>query len=263
MIRMLLEEFRESVDSSRIWLYLASSDIKTRFRRSKLGLAWPIIQQLAFSLGAGLIWATVFKIQFSEFVPFLTLGFALWAFISASLLEGCSSFVIAHGYLKQLPLSPSIFVLRTVATQLFYLGIGLSTALVILLFVGKLNIVGLALSIPGLFILVAFGYSCVSVFSYLGLRYRDLPHGLNGLLNLLFVLTPVIYPADVLAKKGIYFAVYANPLASIIEIVRDPILNNRFANFYHYGISIVFTLFLAILGAYLRFRWKRFIPFWS
>jgi lipopolysaccharide transport system permease protein len=162
-----------------------------------------------------------------------------------------------------LPLSPYIFILRTVATQFFYLGIGLLTALAILFFLSRLSVLGVIMSLPGLVIILFFSYSIVSVTSYLGLRYRDLPHALTGLLNLLFVLTPVLYPAEVLAKKGIYVAAYANPLASMIEIVRKPLLQASLSDPYHYVFSIAFTVSLFMLSLYLRNRWEKLIPFWS
>ena len=125
----LLTELRLAIDHFNIWSYLSSSDVKNRFRRSKLGILWPILQQLAFSLGAGIIWTAVFRLEPEEFIPFLTLGFAIWGFIAAALTEGCSAFVIAHGYLKQLPLPQSIFILRTLRTQLIVFSIGFSKAL--------------------------------------------------------------------------------------------------------------------------------------
>src|SRR3954462_11822357 len=92
-----------------LYYFLAKQDLKSRFRRSYLGVSWIIIQQLAFSLFAGFIWAKIFGMDVSSFIPFLTIGSVLWAFIAASLTEGCGTFVIANGYLKQLPLPQSIF----------------------------------------------------------------------------------------------------------------------------------------------------------
>jgi ABC-type polysaccharide/polyol phosphate export permease len=207
------------------------------------------LQQLSFSLGAGLIWAAVFNLKPEDFIPFLTLGFAIWGFIAAVMSEGCYCFVVAHGYLKH--------------TQCIYLAIGFFTALALLLFFDKLTFIGLLISVPGLIILILYGYSAIGLMAYLGLRFRDLQHGLAGLFNLLFVVTPVIYPADVLIKKGFSVAIYGNPFASLIEVVRYPILNSEFADPIHYLISIIFvTLFLS-LRFFIGSRWSRFVPFWS
>lgn len=246
-----------------VWLYLSQSDIRNRFRRSSLGIVWPILHQLAFSIGAGLIWAAVFHVRPEEFIPFLTLGFSIWGFIAASMVEGCSTFVVAHGYLKQLPLPQSIFIFRTMLTQFIFLAIGLATALGVLLYFGKFTLFGLMLGVPGILILFLYAYGAIGSMAYLGLRYRDLQHGLTGLFSLLFVVTPVIYPAEVLIKKGLAIAIFGNPFASLIEVVRFPILNGEFADPIHYFVSSLFALVLILLRFQLGARWSRFVPFWS
>lgn len=259
----LIGDIKLAIDNFNIWSYLSSSDVKNRFRRSKLGILWPILQQLAFSIGAGVIWATVFHLKPEDFIPFLTLGFAIWGFIAASMTEGCSSFVIAHGYLKQLPLPQSIFIFRTLLTQFIFLAIGLGTALGVLLYFGKLTLIGLILGVPGILILIVYAYGAIGSLAYLGLRYRDLQHGLTGLFSLLFVVTPVIYPTQVLIKKGLAIAIYANPFASLIEVVRFPLLNGEFSDPIHYVVSSLFALALVLLRFQLGSRWSRFVPFWS
>ncbi|MEX3010164.1 ABC transporter permease [Hoeflea sp. TYP-13] len=259
----MINEIRLLIDNYPIWSYLSYSDIKSRFRRSKLGVVWQVVNQLAFSVGAGLIWSAVFNLDPAEFIPFLTMGFAVWGFISASPVEGCSAFVNAHGYLKQLPLSPSIFVFRTLFTQLIYLAIGLATALAVLAYFQKLTLLGALLTLPGLLLLILYSYGAIGSFAYLGLRYRDLQHGLASLFSLLFVVTPVIYPAEVLIQRGLGMAVYVNPFASLIEIVRYPILQGEFAHFNHYLVSFAFVFVLLMLRAILKFRFERYIPFLS
>lgn len=259
----LIGDIKLAIDNFNIWSYLSISDVKNRFRRSKLGILWPILQQLAFSIGAGVIWATVFHLKPEDFIPSLTLGFAIWGFIAASMTEGCSSFVIAHGYLKQLPLPQSIFIFRTLLTQFIFLAIGLGTALGVMLYFGKLTLIGLILGVPGILILIVYAYGAIGSLAYLGLRYRDLQHGLTGLFSLLFVVTPVIYPAEVLIKKGFAISIYGNPFASLIEVVRFPLLNGQFSDPIHYVVSSLFALALVLLRFQLGSRWSRFVPFWS
>ena len=133
MLAQLLEDAHIAKQKRNIWYYLSISDVKSRFRRSKFGVGWLILQQLAFSLGAGYIWATVFGLKPADFIPFLTVGFATWGFLSGVATEGCMSFVIAGGYLKQLPLPQQLFICRTLFTQIIYFGVGIFTALFILM----------------------------------------------------------------------------------------------------------------------------------
>lgn len=246
-----------------IWSYLAIQDLKSRFRRSRIGILWVVLQQLVFSLGAGFIWATVFHQSPGDFIPFLTVGFAVWGFIAAVMTEGCGAFVIAHGYLKQLPLPQSIFIFRTLLAQFFFLAVGITTALGVLILFGKFNPIGLLLALPGVILLILYAYGAVGCMAYLGLRYRDLQHALGGVFNLLFVLTPVIYPPEVLLKKGLHIAIYGNPLGSLIEVVRQPLLHGVMAGYEHYLVASIFAGILIAFRTFFGKKWRRFVPFWS
>ena len=225
-----------------LYYFLAKQDLKSRFRRSYLGIYWIVLQQLFFSLAAGFVWSRIFGMKASEFIPFLTIGSVLWTFISAAMIEGCGTFVVAHHYLKQLPLPQSIFIFRTLFTSLFYLAVGLCTAIAIL---------------------ICYFYGISGSLAYLGIRYRDLQHAITSILSLLFIVTPVLYPPEVLIKKGVGIVIYMNPLASLIEIIRHPLLSNDFAPIRHYLISIAFVFFLMSVKLILKRKWERFVPFWA
>lgn len=246
-----------------LYYFLAKQDIKSRFRRSYLGISWIVIQQLFFSLVAGFIWSRIFGMKAADFIPFLTIGSVTWAFISAAMVEGCGTFLIAHGYLKQLPLPQSIFIFRTLFASIFYLGIGIATVFMVLIVFNKFNLLSIFYVIPGLIILVFFFYATSGTFAYLGLRYRDLQHAITSLLSLLFIVTPVLYPPEVLIRKGIGIVVYVNPLASLIEIIRYPLLNNNFAAMQHYLITLAFVGTMASFKWLLKKQWGRFVPFWA
>lgn len=263
MSNFFFPEFSVAKKYRHIWTYLAKQDIKSRFRRSKIGVLWVVLNQLAFSLGAGYIWATVFHLEPAQFIPFLSCGFAIWGFISSSMGEGCGTFVIAHGYIKQIPLPLDIFIFRALLVQIFFLAVGLLTALGVLLFYKQLSITNVILTVPGFFILAFYGYATIGAMSYLGLRYRDLQHGLAGLFSLLFVVTPVIYPPEVLIKKGLHLAIFANPFASLIEIIRNPLIHGTLADSKHYLIATLFSIIMYTIKKRLEKKWAKFVPFWS
>lgn len=220
-----------------------------------------MIHQLAFSLGAGLIWAAVFGSDPATFIPFLTVGFAVWGYLAGSMIEGCGTFVVAHGYLKQLPLNQTIFIHRTVIVQSIYAFVGILTAVAVSAAYGHFAPENILYSIPGILLLLAYSLSSVSLMAYLGIRFRDIQHALGGIFNLLFVCTPVIYPPSILTQKGIVYAVYINPFASLIEIVREPLLHGRFADDMYYIIAIFFVLIVFCLSKFSKNALKNQVAF--
>jgi ABC-type polysaccharide/polyol phosphate export permease len=246
-----------------ISLFLCQQDLKSRFRRSKLGIFWLVINQLSFSLGAGLIWSKILGTDSSDFIPFLAVGFALWTFISSSMIEGCSTFINAHNYIKQLPLPQTIFIMRIFLVTMSYFGISMMSALLVLLYFKKLSLIGLIYSLPGFIILISYFYGAIGTMGYLGIRYRDIQHGLPGVFSLLVMLTPVMYSPEILIKKGVAFVIYANPFASLIEVIRNPLLYNVLAPQIHYFTATGFACLMIAIRFILEKKWGRLVAFWS
>lgn len=246
-----------------VYSFLAKQDIKSRFRGSKLGVIWIVIQQLVYAFGVGFIWSNIFGINASEFIPFITIGIAIWNFVSSAVVDGSYTFILAHGYIKQTPIPQSIFIFRTLCTQSMYLIVSILCSFFVMLVFNKLHILGIIYAIPGLLILILYFYGAAGSMAYLGLRFRDLQHAVSSIFGMLFILTPIVYPPEILIKKGIPFVVYCNPFASLIEIVRYPLLNNLLPDMIHYCVSIGFTILLIILRFSVAKKWERYVPFWS
>ena len=246
-----------------LYYFLAKQDLQSRFRRSYLGIGWLVVQQLMFALVANIVWSRMFGVESGTFIPFLVVGIAIWGFIVASMVESCSIFIHARGYLKQFSLPQSVFIFRSLLTNAYYLMIGLITSLVVFIAFNKFSFFGILYAIPGLLILLVYFYAASGTMAYLGMRYRDFQHALTGLFALLFIVTPVIFPSEILIKKGISIVIYMNPFASLIEVVRHPIINAEFAELTQYGIAIGFTTVLLIFQIILANRWGRLVPFWA
>lgn len=258
----LLQEYSTALRAHAVWRALAVLDMRMRFRRSYFGIAWMVFNQLIFALGAGYLWASILNVPPASFIPTLAIGLACWGFISGLLLEGCATFPTAAGYLRQLPLPRMVFIFRVVMVQAVFLGIGLATSVAVMAAFGVPPGLGVLAALPGLALVLALGVLVVTSISFLGARYRDLQHGLAMLLQLLFVVTPILYPPSMLVERGLEWAVHINPLTAVIEIVRYPLLHNDFAPLLHYEIVgglLVLNALIAWLA--VRFLGKRMI-FW-
>jgi lipopolysaccharide transport system permease protein len=72
-------------------------------------------------------------------------------------------------------------------------------------------------------------------------------------MQILFYVTPVIFPAEMLDARGFSFVYQANPFYHLINIVRAPLLHQSFANSYSY--TFVAGYLASLLGvAYIVMR---------
>ena len=227
-----------------LWRFLTMDAINSRFRRSFLGLGWLVINALAFALGAGFLWASIFQIEPGEFVPYIGLGFAIWGFVAAMLVEGCDIVFASSAYTKQLPIPYSVFIVRSVMVQSFYFAVAFVATIFASIALG-LELTWNALwALPGIAIMLWIGLSVAIILSFVGARFRDLSHGISSLLQLLFVLTPIIYPASILETRGFAWVTQFNPIASLLDLIRVPIIEGRLADAYDY-------IFLGAVGVVL------------
>ncbi|OXM58983.1 sugar ABC transporter permease [Amycolatopsis thailandensis] len=234
-----------------LWGHLGWQDIKQRYRRSVIGPFWITISQGIIALGLGLLYSQLFALPTATFLPYISTGFIIWGFISGCLSEGMETFISNEGLIKQLPAPLSVYVLRTVWRQTLMLAHNLIVyVIVVAIFFTSLDqpyamsgeCVGQVLchpgigwyslsAIPGILVLALNAGWVTLLLGIISTRYRDIPQVINSLIQLLFYMTPIVWPIDQLmaggARDSISGAlpfVYANPLFHFIQIVRAPLI---------------------------------------
>ena len=246
-----------------IWLFLAHQDIQSRFRRSRVGVIWMVLQQLAFAIGGGLLWSLIFGIDPAEFIPFIAAGFAIWGLVSAAFVDGNNTFVVSQGYLKQASIPLPVFVWRHVATALVPFAIGLSVAVVTLLGLGSASVLwGLPALLVGMTLLAVCLLFVVATMAFVGAMFGDAAHAMTGIFQMLFVVSPVIYPPSLMRARGLDWFVDINPLTAMLEIVRVPIVESGFAEPFYYFVVLAIAAVFVGLYAVLSSRIGRHIIYY-
>jgi ABC-2 type transport system permease protein len=254
-----VRDLREGVDAHELWGHLGWQDIKQRYRRSVLGPFWITISQAVIALGLGLLYALLFNQHFQTFLPYVATGLIVWTFINNCLLEGMETFISNEGLIKHLPAPLTVYTLRTVWRQILMFGHNAIVYLAILaIFLVDLDhpyslntgtCAGLApgsgipchpgvglwslLAIPG-FILVVINMTWITMFfGIVSTRFRDFPQLINAIVQLLFYMTPIVWPIDQLTASGgsrhalasvALPIIKLNPIYHLVQIVRAPLI---------------------------------------
>ncbi len=226
----------------RVWTYLAINDLKVRYARSHFGFAWIFISFGVWAAGIGLMYARLFEFDARDFVPFLAIGFAIWGFITGTLVDCGSTLLIAAGYVKQFNRPKQIYVWRGFATQVVTFAFSLVVCIVVLAIVGRLSLAALACSVPGLLLLGAACAVHAFLSAYLTPFIRDLPYALGSALNVVFFVTPIIFTPALLAKRGLDGIYLFNPFYYLIEVVRAPLLTGSLPPLATLGIAAAYVV---------------------
>ena len=209
------------------WLALAGHDIKERYRRSFVGIAWSLIKPAAMTLILTVIFSNVFDVSVREYAPFLFLGLVTWQFFTESILQGCNAFRLGRTYLRVRPLPLAIFPLRVVLSSGIHALIGLAAATVwISILRGGVEPLALLSLLPAMLILALVAWSLACICAILHTKYSDTQQVAEISLQVLFYATPVIYLPESVHKSGwLYWLIESNPFAAFLELIRGPLLN--------------------------------------
>jgi lipopolysaccharide transport system permease protein len=224
MISAPLLKVVATLQNRSLWGTLGWADIKFRYRRTVLGPFWLTISTGMMVFAIGLLYAVLLNKDMSTYIPSLAIGMIIWMFFSTSLTEGCSVFIVASGIIKAYTISLSTHVFRLLWRNIIiFLHNVLIIVVVWIIFRWSLSPLAL-LSVLGFAMLLAFIFGLVMLFGVLCTRFRDIPLIITAMLQLFFFLTPIMWSPDDLGPYR--WVVELNPLFSLIEIVRAPLMNH-------------------------------------
>ncbi|RUX96607.1 MULTISPECIES: ABC transporter permease [unclassified Mesorhizobium] len=238
----------------RVWTFLGVQDIKARFRRSFIGPLWILLNLAFFVGGAGFVYGVMFGQPMADFLPFLITGFVIWGFLLSSFVDAGAAFVGSEGYIKQFSYPKQIYLLRALVSYCIVLMIGFSAIIPLQIFFHNFHIAGWVMAVPGLALLLVAALGHIVISAYVGTRFRDLPFALAGILQVIFFVTPIMFPIKVLQAKHLDFVYQYNPLYYLIDIVRHPILEGGFPPSESYALATLYALAVWIVAAVVARR---------
>jgi homopolymeric O-antigen transport system permease protein len=246
------------------WGSLVRNDLRTRYRHSFLGIAWSLARPLGMTAVLTVVFTNLMNKPASEYAPFLAVGITLWQFLVESMTAGCTTFRVGSAYIRQQPVPLGIFPLRTVLGTAIHGGLALLVALALTVyFQGLPSVLVFASVLPGLVILFLLGIALATVFGIMHTHFPDTQHLLELVLQALFYLTPVMYPANYFAHRGrLTLLITWNPFTSVLELIRRPLTAGEYPEPFHLMHASLFLLLVGGVAWYCLRRFERDLVYW-
>jgi ABC-2 type transport system permease protein len=263
--RRAADDLADGWKQRQLWGHLGWQDIRQRYRRSVLGPIWITISMAVTAVALGVLYAGLFQNDISVQLPYILVGFIVWAFISGCISEGSEVFIANEGLIKQLPAPLSLHVYRLVWRQVLFLGHNLIVYVVMFaIFPQPLSWASLTV-FPAFVLLAVNGGWAALLLGIVTTRFRDLAPIVQSLVQLLFFLTPIVWIYQDLisnpAVAGRARLVEFNPLLHFMEIIRAPLLGEP-QHLRHWVVVLVIT----VVGWALTFvalrRFRSRVAYW-
>ena len=252
-------DLADGFGKSWMWAALALQDIKLRYRGSVLGPFWLTISTLVMVVAMGVIYGRLFHVDTANYLPYLALGLIVWGTFSSMITEGCETFLREQSVIQQVPIPFSIHAYRNVCRNFIVLAHNLVIVPIgLVVFAIPVNWYSLEV-IPGFVLLAVNGFWISILLGLISARFRDVPPIVASFLQVLFFVTPIFWPVELL---GDWQAIATlNPLFAAIDVVRAPLLGTATA-----ANSWLVLLLMTVIGCGVTFamfaRFRTRIAYW-
>ena len=243
-----------------LWTTLAEQDVKLRYRGSILGPFWQTLTTGVMIGGMGFIYSKLFHTDLHDYLPMLSVGLIFWTFIAGMVTEGCGTFISVHGIIQQVKLPFSLHAYRLVYRNLLTLAHNfVIIPIVLFLFPHPIVWMRLIELLPGLVLISITGVWVSILLGMISARFRDVPPIVGSIVQVVFFVTPVMWPVQALGPYAWWAQL--NPFFAAIDVLRSPLLGQPTSP-YSWTILMIMTAFgcAASFAFFARFRSR--IAFW-
>lgn len=220
-LQRAIDDIRDGVAAIHVWPALGWQEVVQRYRRSVLGPFWLTVSTGIMVGVMGPLYGNLFRLDIATYFPYLAVSIVVWQSISQLVQDASTVFVASEGYIKQIRLPYTVYVLRLIWKNLIIFGHNLLVVLAVVAYF-RPPIGNEVLLFPlGILLLATNALWAGAVLGLICARFRDIPLLVTNLMQVAFFLTPIIWQPGMLGRYA--WTVNLNPFYHFLEIIRAPL----------------------------------------
>lgn len=232
---------------------LIARDIKTKYRRSLLGVLWTILNPLLMMVVLSVVFSNLFRFDIEYFPVYLLSGQLIFNFFSESTTNAMSSIIANGPLIRKIYVPKYMFVLSRIFSSTINL-LASFTALICVMLVMRVRLhYTVLLSVIPLILIVLFSLGAGLILAAITVKFRDVMHLYSVFTTALMYLTPVIYPMSIL-PEWLKKIVLLNPLTNILTMFRNVMINNMLPSISSILLAAVEVAVVMVLGLYVFYK---------
>lgn len=232
---------------------LVARDIKTKYRRSTLGVLWTLLNPLLMMIVLSIVFSNLFRFSIENFPLYLLSGQVIFTFYNESTSNGMTSIIGNAGLIKKVYIPKYLFTLSRILSSTINIMASYCALILVMLFTRAELHYTILLSFFPILLLMVMATGIGLILAAVTVKFRDILHLYSVFLTALMYLTPVIYPISIL-PGWVYKIVMLNPLTGIMEMFRGFMIYGTFPSLLTVAYSILVAIIFFTCGLYVFYK---------
>lgn len=219
---------------------LTSREIKRKYARSYLGIAWSILNPLLSMTVLSMIFENLFRRSIENYPVYYLTGYILWQTFTEATTSAMTSIADNKSLLLKVKFPMELFILTrayTALINLFYSLCAYTVILAVFRITPKWSMLILPYVIACLF-LFSLGISYILSAAYV--FFGDIKHLYSVLLTIWMYCSAIFYPAQQL-QGIIYYVIRINPLYIYISCLRGAVMRGEFPDAFQTAVMAAYA----------------------
>lgn len=242
---------------SALWRYrglivqFITRSIKTRYKRSILGVVWTMLNPLLTMIVLTLVFSVAFRFpSIQNYAVYVLSGLIMWSFFSHATNTAMGEMIWSSSLLNRIYMPRSAFTVAAVGTAMVNLLISLAPLLIIALLFGvrltpALLVLPFSILLLGLFALGVGLFLATAV-----IYFADMVPVYEVLLTIWMYATPIIYPVDFVPPQ-FSLLIKLNPMYYLLQVFRMPVYDGVLPDLKVWAIAAALAFGSILIGGYI------------
>jgi homopolymeric O-antigen transport system permease protein len=244
------------------WMSLVKMDLRTRYRRSVLGLGWSLLNPIAMTAILCVVFPRIYKVDLKEYALYVLTSLACWNYVRTVTSTGCLCLFRGEPYIRQYPAPMAIYPLRTALGETIHFMLALLVVVGLSWIIkGFDNVPSLLSLVPTLVLLFVFGWALAVLAGFATVHFHDTQHLCDIGFQILFYATPIMWKPEMLGEGRLARLLSYNPLIAFLDLVRRPIEQGEVPSLANFAVAATVTLGLVGAAGLVLMRLQRRLIF--
>ncbi|MBQ7903653.1 MAG: ABC transporter permease [Oscillospiraceae bacterium] len=240
---------------STFWRYrfllsnLINRDIKVKYRRSKLGILWSVLNPLMMMCVMTLVFSHIFRFGIDNYAVYILSGQLIFNYFTESTTMAMESVIGYSPLIKKVYVPKYIFPLEKSCFAFVNMVFSLIALVVVMFLTGASFYPTFILAVYPLVTLFFFSLGVGLFLSSSAIFFRDIIHLWSVFTTALMYASAIIYPVSMLEGSLMGYLIYLNPIFWYIDAFRQVTIYGNMLSIAHIVVCAACAVISVLVGS--------------